>query len=251
MIPRILHFMWLDKKNPYQRGYPEQYRKNVDKWIMLNPEWRVIVWNWTDVEKEFPEWMEVLNSIPIWISKCDFARFLVLYKYGGVYLDLDIIAQRPLDDYVTDREYLLVFEPREHMEQLNEGLLFNGLVGCQAQDPFIMGWVKKMAEDAPKNDNVSKVVSVTGPTGFYNYWRETGIPVEELDTCLFLPVTKEDVNSPFSTYIPKRCSFYSPYCMTRWHEGTFWYVQGGNIYVQVAIALIILLIIYKLLKNIV
>ncbi len=222
MIPKILHFMWLDKQNPYQRGYPDKYKKNVEDWIAMNPSWRVIMWNWEDVEREFPEWMETINSIPIWISKCDFARFLILYKMGGVYVDLDFIPKRPFDSYVTDRDLLLLFEPKEHMDQLKEGLLYNGLVGCEPYNSFILGWIEKMAEDAPLNDKVSEVVSTTGPTGFYRYWEGSGIPVSHLDTCLFAPVTKYMVSSPYLTYIPDRCAPYPPYCLTKWHEGTFW-----------------------------
>jgi mannosyltransferase OCH1-like enzyme len=250
MIPKLIHFMWLDKTNPYTRDYPEKYRENVEKWTELNRDWTVIMWNMEDIQREFPEWMEVLDSIPIWISKCDFARFLVLYKMGGVYIDLDFIPKRPFDDYVTNRDLLLLFEPKEHMEQLGEGLLYNGIVGSEENHPFILGWIHKMAEDAPRNDKVYNVVKVTGPTGFFNYWRNTGIPVEEVDTCLFCPVTKRLVSSPYITYIPDRCTPYPPYCITKWSEGTFWNVTDGDKLLYVLLILpVFLILLYTLYKK--
>lgn len=251
MIPKVIHFMWLDKKNPYVRGFPEKYKENVEKWSRMNPDWRVVMWNWADIEREFPEWLDVLDRIPIWISKCDFARFLVLYKMGGVYIDLDFIPERPFDDYVTNRELLLFFEPREHMDQLGEGLLYNGLVGATPEHPFISGWVQKMAEDAPENDKVYNVVKVTGPTGFYNYWRSTGVEVDPRDTCLFCPVTKRLVSSPYVTYIPERCSELPPYCLTKWHEGTFWNITDNDrLYYSLFSLLLFVALVFFLCKKI-
>lgn len=250
MIPKLIHFMWLDKNDPYTRGYPDKYRENVEKWALLNKDWKVFMWNMEDIQREFPEWMEVLDSIPIWISKCDFARFLVLHKMGGVYIDLDFIPKRPFDDYVTNRDLLLLFEPKEHMEQLGEGLLYNGLVGCEENHPFIQGWIHKMAKDAPGNDKVYNVVKVTGPTGFFNYWIDTGIPVEEVDTCLFCPVTKRLVSSPYITYIPERCAPYPPYCITKWSEGTFWNVTDGDKLLYALVFLpVFLILLYTLYKK--
>jgi hypothetical protein len=62
-----------------------------------------------------------LNSI---IAKCDFWRYLILYKYGGIYLDLDSTITKPLDDLISvNDEAIITVERRLFFVQW--ALIFN------------------------------------------------------------------------------------------------------------------------------
>lgn len=52
----------------------------------------LVVWDKDRIEREFPEHVSMLRTIPVaaWIS--DIMRYLIVYRYGGVYLDTDFIA---------------------------------------------------------------------------------------------------------------------------------------------------------------
>jgi mannosyltransferase OCH1-like enzyme len=49
------------------------------------------------VKKEYPNFYDTYMSYPHDIQRCDAFRYLVLYKYGGIYLDMDIICKKKLD----------------------------------------------------------------------------------------------------------------------------------------------------------
>jgi inositol phosphorylceramide mannosyltransferase catalytic subunit len=53
------------------------------------------------IEKEFPEFRKVFTSFVYPIQRFDFFRYLVVYRLGGFYFDLDVYLARPLDPLTT------------------------------------------------------------------------------------------------------------------------------------------------------
>ena len=98
MIPKIIHQTW--KTNVI----PEEWEDAVESCKTVNDEYKYILW--TDktmkefVEKEYPEFLNVYKSYPHNIQRCDAFRYLVLYKYGGIYLDMDIICKKKLNTFL-------------------------------------------------------------------------------------------------------------------------------------------------------
>jgi inositol phosphorylceramide mannosyltransferase catalytic subunit len=88
VIPRIIHHTWIDEDIPskWQSSYEECKRKYPEYDFRL----------WTDkksrgfVEQEFPEYLEMFTNYNYPIQRADVIRYFVLYKYGGIYMDLDI-----------------------------------------------------------------------------------------------------------------------------------------------------------------
>ena len=252
MIPKIIHFMWLDKKDPYTRGCPDKYKPNLQKWINMNPDAKVVLWNYEDVENEFPEYMEHINNIPAWISKCDMARFLILQKYGGIYSDLDFIPLRPIDSTVWDRDIFLINEPRFHVKKNEKGRLFNGFVGSKPAHPFIEGWVKNIIDHIEDQSIVWNVMDTTGPRSFYKYYTENPIvDLDPEDACRFIPVVRPVENNLKGEYfVNPDCNSVEPFCYTTWVDGTNW---GMGEYLRIIkklapyilLVLVILFVLYK------
>ena len=56
------------------------------------------------------------NKLNIIVAKVDFWRYLVLYKYGGVYLDMDSSIERPLHELINDEdEAIITAEGNPHL----------------------------------------------------------------------------------------------------------------------------------------
>lgn len=95
MIPKIIHQTWKDDKTPPELEY------FVNKVKKLNPNWDYKLW--TDelmlefVEKEFHDFLNKYISFPKNIMRADAFRYLVMYKIGGVYLDLDYEILKPFE----------------------------------------------------------------------------------------------------------------------------------------------------------
>jgi glycosyltransferase involved in cell wall biosynthesis/mannosyltransferase OCH1-like enzyme len=105
VIPRILHMAWVgDAEQP---EYVEEYKK---KWEELMPEWNVRLWTNADInDQEFPaDIVERINSSEKGAQKADLMKFHIINKYGGIYLDTDIIPHRSLDPLIDMGEPIVM-----------------------------------------------------------------------------------------------------------------------------------------------
>lgn len=96
MIPKIIHQTWKTE------SIPDLYVSNVNTCKRLNPSY--IYKLWTDVQIDYFVKTEFPNIYPTWIQykhtiqRVDAFRYMVLYTYGGIYLDLDIECKLNFDD---------------------------------------------------------------------------------------------------------------------------------------------------------
>lgn len=104
MIPKIIHQTWKTK------DIPDQFQAASASWRKLHPDWEYRLWSHDDldafVEAEFPQIWPLYKSYPEDIQRVDAARYMFLYRYGGLYSDLDIACNRPMDDFL-DHEALM------------------------------------------------------------------------------------------------------------------------------------------------
>lgn len=102
-IPRVIYQTY--KTNTV---HPNLY-KNVESWINLNPTYRYEFYDDDRIRnfilKEYDEkHLERFDSIKVGASKSDYFRILVIYKYGGVYADLDNRLLKPLDTIINSED---------------------------------------------------------------------------------------------------------------------------------------------------
>ncbi|KAJ3184950.1 hypothetical protein HDU87_002516 [Geranomyces variabilis] len=99
VVPPILHQIVLGMTGPT----PPKWTEAANACTAIHPHWTVMVWN--DAAAE--EFIKVEHSwfYDTWINyryniqKADSLRYLVLYTYGGTYLDMDLQCLRPLDPF--------------------------------------------------------------------------------------------------------------------------------------------------------
>lgn len=97
-IPRILHLIWIGNKEQ-----PNYVMEHLSKWKKLMPNWEIILWTNDDLieEKISSNILELLYKINNGAQKADILRYFVVEKYGGVYVDADIIPNNSLDPIIT------------------------------------------------------------------------------------------------------------------------------------------------------
>tara|TARA_A100000171_G_C2068558_1_gene113559 strand:+ start:106 stop:729 length:624 start_codon:yes stop_codon:yes gene_type:complete len=69
--------------------------KKVKEWC-FNNNYDYVLWNkdmCDNLVKSYPEYQELYNNVRYKIMKVDIVRFLILHKYGGIYIDMDIIPK--------------------------------------------------------------------------------------------------------------------------------------------------------------
>jgi GR25 family glycosyltransferase involved in LPS biosynthesis len=82
------------------------------RWEFLNPTWKVKLYNDELCEKfllnEYSQLhLDIFKFLKDGSIKCDFWRLCVLYKYGGLYVDADILPLVPLDKYIEDDDHFV------------------------------------------------------------------------------------------------------------------------------------------------
>jgi mannosyltransferase OCH1-like enzyme len=100
MIPKIIHQTWKTTE------VPAKYVDYQKKLIALHPDWEYRLWTDDDntafVKQHFPDFYSTYIGLPKNIMRADVIRYLIMYKIGGLYLDLDYEMVKPFDIFNYD-----------------------------------------------------------------------------------------------------------------------------------------------------
>lgn len=100
MIPHIIHQIWLQG----EMNIPVKFQSNVKKIKRLHPTWEYILWDEIMIINLIKTNSQLINTyykFAYLVQKVDFARYIILYHYGGVYIDIDAYTLKPLDDLLA------------------------------------------------------------------------------------------------------------------------------------------------------
>ncbi|MCR5204111.1 MAG: glycosyl transferase [Lachnospiraceae bacterium] len=96
MIPKIIHFCWFGKKK-----IPKDFRKYIKGWKKLCPDFEIKEWNESNFDLKRSRYASEAYRAGKWAFVSDYARFRILYDYGGIYLDTDVELVKPLDELLA------------------------------------------------------------------------------------------------------------------------------------------------------
>lgn len=223
IIPKNIHMVWYDKHNTACNSIPDKNKSIVQNWKIYNPEFHIKKWHNKDLEELVssygPEVKNFFDSIKTVISKCDFSRFLIIYKYGGIYTDVDFYCLKPIDYLINNKETVFFEELPEHMTEYKQ--LFNGIFAAKKQHPFVGGWIQYMMTNFYEPKNADDVFFTTGPRAFYTYYETNPIVLE--DPCLVMPLTnKKSPSKMCEKYNIKNDEEGEVFAVTLWGEGSDW-----------------------------
>lgn len=106
-IPKLAHWIW------FQEDLPAWARQNVETFRRLHPEWDVRIWH--ELPDEFPDdLLDLIESLPWYSSRSDIFRYWLLARYGGVYLDCDVVTLRSFEPLLNERFFLAPCQPTGH-----------------------------------------------------------------------------------------------------------------------------------------
>lgn len=106
-IPKIVHQVWFNfKDTPDGRDIGRHNEELRERLRAKNPKYALILWREEDADalfkKYFPQYYSTYLFLEPTIRKVDYVRFFILFKYGGIYLDMDYFVLRSFDDYFND-----------------------------------------------------------------------------------------------------------------------------------------------------
>ncbi len=96
MIPKIIHYCWFGG-NPL----PELAEKCIASWRKFLPDYEIKEWNESNYDVRKITYIAQAYEAKKYAFVSDYARFDILYKYGGVYFDTDVEIIKPLDEVLS------------------------------------------------------------------------------------------------------------------------------------------------------
>lgn len=92
-INKIIHQIWLGNEKPLI------YKKFEKSWKKLHPTWKYICWTEKIIKKSFGTLInkKAYDQANNYAKKSDILRYELLYNYGGLYVDCDILCFESFD----------------------------------------------------------------------------------------------------------------------------------------------------------
>ena len=124
MIPKIIHYCWFGKGDK-----PLIFERCLASWKHYMPDCEIIEWNEENTDLSVCPFLEEAYNSGKWAFVSDVVRLLVVYKYGGIYLDTDVELYQSFDDFMENEAFFFF----QNHNQINTGLGF----GAQKNNPLV------------------------------------------------------------------------------------------------------------------
>ena len=96
MIPKTIHYCWFGG-NPL----PDDAKICIASWKKYFPDYEIKEWNESNYDLSGCAYVKEAYHAKKWAFVSDYARFDILYKYGGLYFDTDVEVIKCFDDILS------------------------------------------------------------------------------------------------------------------------------------------------------
>jgi mannosyltransferase OCH1-like enzyme len=164
MIPRIIHHTWKSKTD-----IPDNFSFWRNSFIELNPDFEFRLHDDADnraiVAGFAPALLDIYDSLPQEIFRADFVRPIYLYRWGGIYADMDFQCLKPLSGY-ADRSGIYLGSMGTDLDFSHS--IPNAMMASSPGEPFWLLYLALMVErargyDAVPDPRLKQPEYVTGP----------------------------------------------------------------------------------------
>ena len=184
----------------------EFYENNLNSWKKFHPDWEVKLYDDDDLNDFFntyyKKYVKKINAFNKIIFKIDIFKLLVLHKYGGIYVDMDVECLKNFDALLNNAKKSIIFGygPYEHNNGIYKDIK---LVECaimigKKNHPFFLELVDNIK--FPKiQKNQGNPVHETGPQFLTKMIRKSKYKkdIQITEPILFYPI-----NNQMSSRVP-------------------------------------------------
>lgn len=128
MIPKVIHYCWFGG-NPL----PDNAKKCIESWKRYFPDYEIKEWNESNFDVNMVPYSAEAYEAGKYAFVSDYARFWIIYNYGGIYFDTDVEVIRDLTPIICRGAYMgTERQSRNGENEVNPGLG----VACEAGHHF-------------------------------------------------------------------------------------------------------------------
>ena len=156
-IPKIIHQIWV---GPHP--FPEHCRAFQETWKKYHPDWIYILWTNKLIEQFGLKNKAQYDATANYGEKADIARYEILNKFGGLYIDTDFECLRSFDAFHHCCDFYAGVSSEGAFE------VYNGLIGTIPHHPIIAGCIEQISTHATENLSYDTldIIKRTGPIFF-------------------------------------------------------------------------------------
>jgi inositol phosphorylceramide mannosyltransferase catalytic subunit len=162
-VPKIIHQIWNDNVVPNQFAY------FTETWKANHPEWKYLFWTHSMIREfiriNFPLFLKTYDKYPTKIQRAEAARYLLLYKYGGLYVDLDFECLQNVEQLLNNHNCVIGIEPEAHCIEHNVDMIVcNAFMASIPNCPFLLEIIEKLSYTPIKiKPSLTDLLKSTGP----------------------------------------------------------------------------------------
>lgn len=101
MIPKVIHYCWFGR-NPL----PDYAKKYIATWRKYLPDYEIKEWNEDNFDVNIIPYTSEAYKSKKYAFVSDYARFWILYHYGGIYFDTDVEVIKNMDDIILNGPFM-------------------------------------------------------------------------------------------------------------------------------------------------
>ena len=166
MLPKVIHRIWIGGREP---AWLAEYGRT---WAEHHPHWEITQWDDTTIEGLFPlenqdTWdiaAQLVDAGHLPQLRADLLRYTILWRFGGLYIDADFKAIRPIDPLIEGLDSVSAFE-------IQDTWAVNGFLGATAGHRFIRRLIDGIPHSVDQHRGEAPT-RITGPQYLTGIWRQ-------------------------------------------------------------------------------
>jgi len=176
-IPKRFMQTWKTK------DIPDRWKSSPYSIKKMMPSWKYILLTDDDnikfVTKFFPDFLETFKSFEFPIQRADAIRYMWLYIYGGIYMDLDFEVNKDIEEYLNITRFQRFPQTGIYLVQYfknDDKIITNSFMISKQKHPFWLDVIEEMKKPISFYNKLIRftyVYETTGPSMLTRVYQNT------------------------------------------------------------------------------
>lgn len=119
MIPKVIHYCWFGGK-----PLPKDAERCISSWNKFMPDYQIKQWDESNFDIDSIPYTREAYNAKKYAFVSDYARFWIMYHYGGIYFDTDVEVVKPIEDIIANGNFMGAEQQDDNNITVNPGLGF-------------------------------------------------------------------------------------------------------------------------------
>lgn len=99
-IEKKIHCCWFSGEKK-----PDKYQACIESWKKYCPDYEIVEWNSKNYDFTKNRYLQEAYESKVWAHASDYVRLDVVYRHGGIYMDMDVELMRNIDELLNFKAF--------------------------------------------------------------------------------------------------------------------------------------------------